>query len=265
MSTQDAFRFCDLLASPDFSAKYPELMPQLTKATENDDPQEVADLAASKFGLRFTGDELKQAGIQVAASAAQIMPASPIITLMSGQEIMNTWGKLFDAWNKLDSGAKAQIQTQFRAEIRRTGGPIGRMMLGEQVTAQPTSGNTSQLPNDQLAGPGGVRMSPPVPTGVAEGLSGVELGGPPAGADIALKVVLQTIARQMRAQGKGTDEIRQVLMSTAGGSKWLDQKMEGKSITGIGLVDDVLKSTESVVVGTAQGFLDVAHKIVSGW
>jgi hypothetical protein len=193
MAKEDAYRFCNIVASPDFATKHSELLNPLAEAVKKHDPNAVANIAASKLGLHFTGEELKQAGGEVAQGAAGIVASTQTVGFFS-------------------------------------------------------SGNYP-------FGPGGARL----------GIPGVT----PPGMDIALKIALQTIARQMRADGKSEDEIRSALMAIAGGSNAVDEAMADKSITGSDFIDDILKSTASVAAGAAQGLADIskdiADTIFSGW
>jgi hypothetical protein len=193
MAKEDAYRFCNIVASPGFATKHSELLNPIAEAVEKHDPNAVANIAASKLGLHFTGDELKQAGGEVAQGAAGIVAATKTVGFFSS--------------------------------------------------------------GDYPFGPGGARL----------GIPGVT----PPGMDIALKIALQTIARQMRADGKSEEEIRMALMAIAGGSSVIDDAMQDKSITGSDVIDDILKSTASVAAGTAQGIADISKKIAdtifSGW
>jgi hypothetical protein len=200
MAVAAAFQFCDIVASPDFATKHSDLIPPLVAAVDKRDPNAAASVASSKFGLQFTGDELKHAGGEIASGLAQMKAAT----------------------NK----------------VSPAGFGIGFMAVG-----------------DYPLGPGGLRMGFP--------------GVTPPGVDIALKVTLQTVARQMKSEGKSDDEIRRTLMAMAGGSSAIDQASEGRSLTGNDTVDDILKSVASVTVGTLEGIENVTKKIAdtifSGW
>jgi hypothetical protein len=203
MAVATAFQFYDMVVSPDFATKHSDLIPPLVAAASKRDANAAASLASSKLGLQFTGDELKQAGGQIATGLAAAKAAS------------------------------------------KKASPAGHAAGFMAVAAA----------SDQPFGPGGFRF----------GIPGVT----PPGADIVLKIILQTVARQLKSEGKSDDEVRQALMGIAGGSSVVDQATDGKSITGDDTVDDVLKSVASVGAGFAEGLNStmekVADTIFSGW